>query len=101
MKTHGPNTEQTIHGGGEDVLAGVLLHVIEATGPIDHPMDLLTHSWRDTSRRVVFTDHVRDAAILFVDNVDHPQGWPFRLRFASARLAGALAKDAGIKRLAA
>ncbi len=39
MKAHGPHAEQSIDRGREDMLAGVLLHVIEATGPIDRPDD--------------------------------------------------------------
>ena len=38
MKAHRPNAEQPIEGGGEHVLAGVLLHVIEAPRPVNLPV---------------------------------------------------------------
>ena len=49
--------------GGEQVLAGVLLHVVEAARPVDGAFDL-----RDAAERRI--EHVRDA-ILFVDHFDH------------------------------
>ena len=35
MEALGPDTQQAIEGGGEDVLPRVLLHVIETSGPVD------------------------------------------------------------------
>jgi hypothetical protein len=61
------------------MLAGVLLHVIEATGPIDRPDDMLTHGRLSARRQDVLIEDVGDAAVFFIEDVDHP------------RLAGALA----------
>src|SRR5262249_32073972 len=35
VKAHGPDFEEPLEGGRQDVLAGVLLHVVEASRPVD------------------------------------------------------------------
>ncbi len=77
MEADRPDLQQAVERRRQHVLAGVLLHVLEAARPIDPPA-------HRTARNLPF-DHVHDAAVVFVDDVDD---------------AGA-AERAGIERLAA
>ena len=77
MKTFRSRTGHAIEGGGEDVLAGVLLHVLEPAGPVDRTvhgagLELTLHD-------------VQDGVIATLDHVDDPGG----------------AKTTGVERLAA
>ena len=62
MKTFRPRTGHTIESGGEDVLAGVLLHVLEPAGPVDRTV----HGAR---LEMTFND-VQDGVIVTLDHVD-------------------------------
>jgi hypothetical protein len=57
VKAHGPVLEQPVEGGREQVLAGVLLHVVEPAPPCD----LAVHALALTERR---RQDVRDLAAL-------------------------------------
>ena len=63
MEADGVQAEELLEHGGEQVLPGVLLHVIEAARPIDFARHLAVR--RERRRQAV-----RDA-ILFVHHVDH------------------------------
>src|SRR5271165_1158195 len=62
MKTDGSNTKQFQQDSGKQMLAGVLLHVIEAPGPIDG-----TSNFTAALDRLL--DHMGDA-IFFIDHLD-------------------------------
>jgi hypothetical protein len=64
VKAFGANAEEPIEGGRQDVLPGVLLHMIETARPIDAAVDL-------TFSQLPFND-VRDRAVVSIDDVDHP-----------------------------
>ena len=63
MKTYGVQAEEFLEHGGEQMLPGVLLHVIEAARPIDFARHLAVR--RERRRQTV-----RDA-LLLVHDVDH------------------------------
>ncbi len=46
MEGDGGHLVKLDEGGGEDVLSGVLLHVIAAAGGVDHAMNGRTGRWR-------------------------------------------------------
>jgi len=52
---------------GQHVLSGVLLHVIEAAGPIDLAVDVL--AWCQTR----LLDDVSDPAVFLIEHIDDPQ----------------------------
>ena len=61
MKALGPGVQQAIEGRRQHVLAGVLLHVIEAAGPVDRAADP-----RGVRRAI---DDMQDPPIVGVDDV--------------------------------
>ena len=63
METLGPRAEQPIERGRQHVLAGVLLHVIEAPRPVDRPRARVAGG-----RRAI--DHVQHPAVVGVDDVE-------------------------------
>jgi hypothetical protein len=66
MKSHGVGIEHLLEGSGQNVLTGVLLHVIEAARPINHPCDHIRTLWQSLLK------HVHDSAILLSHHdVDH------------------------------
>ncbi len=73
MKTPRSQAKHPIDGRREDVLAGMLLHVVEAPRPVDRPTDRLPRRHLPAAC-VAFVEHVRHAAIVFVENIDDVQG---------------------------
>ena len=78
MEAFGADAEQPIERRRQHVLAGVLLHVIEAPRPVDLAAD-------DLAGLQGSGDDVRDRAVLAIDHVGHRRA----------------AERAGIERLAA
>jgi hypothetical protein len=64
VKALRPHVEQPIERGGQDVLPGVLLHVIDAPLAIDRAPHRIAGLQRDRA-----FDHMTDVAIFFIDHV--------------------------------
>ncbi len=71
MEADGPDVRQPIEGRRQNVLAGVLLHVVEPACPVDRAGYCLPHAHRGRIRSV---DHVSDVAVLEIENVDDGPG---------------------------
>ena len=63
MEADGPGLVQAVEGSRQDVLPGVLLHVIDAPGPVHAPV----HA---RPRRQRLLHHVPDSLIVQVDDID-------------------------------
>ena len=87
VKADGADAEQLVEGGRENVLAGVLLHVVEPALPVDGAMHHLSGFGVQGSG----FDHMRDRSVLFVDDIDDAQ------RGEAAGVEG-LAAGGGIER---
>ena len=66
MEAHRSDVQQAVERGRQHVLAGVLLHVLEAAGPVDPP----AHQ----ARLDLSLDEMNDAAVVFVDDLDDASG---------------------------
>ena len=73
VKAHRANAEDSVEGGRQDVLTGVLLHVIEAPVPIDAAV---TPAIAASDRRATdaLAQHVEDRAVVLVDDVGDRSG---------------------------
>ena len=70
VKAHGAHAEQPVRRSGQHVLATVLLHVIEAPRPVDHPAGRLAHLGREFGR-LMLVEHVHHRTVVFVEDVHH------------------------------
>jgi hypothetical protein len=66
VKTLSSGANQPIEGGRQDMLPGVLLHVLEATAPVNLPAD-----W---PRFQLPFDHMPDHLVVSIDHVDDHGG---------------------------
>jgi hypothetical protein len=64
VEADGAHAEQTGEGGRQQVLAGVLLHVVEAPRPIDRAVHRRAHPQRRGPGALAGLDEMRDRPVL-------------------------------------
>ena len=71
MEADGSDVRQPVEGRRQNVLARVLLHVVEAACPVDRAGHCLPDAYRG---RIRVVDHMSDVAVLEIENVDDGPG---------------------------
>ena len=69
MEAHSPRTEQPIERGRQHVLAGVLLHVVEAARPVDDAVDALADGRGGACSALGLAEQARPLRLNDVKNV--------------------------------